>query len=183
MVSEPLLWPFLSSLVFIGVTPFSTSLPPSQQPPQPFAVEPSTSTSRRLWVPDLQPPLLRSFTPQRPLPIASPPQYCSDYVGEGTTEILLHRSTHSWKSHHHRSLHALSRTTKRFCALAHALHAPSKIITRLHALPRVGCVLHVPPCAYTRQISPADIILTSSSSSLLLMSSVDFNEGWPLTFC
>ena len=36
MVSEPLLWLFLSSLVFIGVTPFSTSLSPSQQPLQPW---------------------------------------------------------------------------------------------------------------------------------------------------
>ena len=72
MVSESLLWPFLSSLVFIRVTPFFfTSLPPSQQPPQPFAVEPPTSSSRRPWVPDLQPLLLRGFTLQRPLPLAS----------------------------------------------------------------------------------------------------------------
>ena len=74
MVLEPLLWPFLSSLVFISVTPFSTSFPPSQQPPQPFAIEPSTSSSRRPWVPDLQPPLLRSFTLHRPLPFVSPLQ-------------------------------------------------------------------------------------------------------------
>ena len=33
MVSKPLLWPFLSSLVFISVTSFSTLLPPSQQSP------------------------------------------------------------------------------------------------------------------------------------------------------
>ena len=72
MVLEPLLWPFLNSLVFISVTPFfSTSLPPSQPPPQPFAVEPPTSSSRRPWVPDLQQPLLRSFTLHRPLPLAS----------------------------------------------------------------------------------------------------------------
>ena len=45
MVSEPLLWPFLSSPVFISVTLFffSTSLPPSQQPPQPFdVIQPSS---------------------------------------------------------------------------------------------------------------------------------------------
>ena len=71
MVSEPLLWPFLSNLVFISVTPFSTSLPPSQQPPQPFVVEPPTSPNRCPWVPDLQPPSLRSFTLHRPLPFAS----------------------------------------------------------------------------------------------------------------
>ena len=69
MVSEPLLWPFLSSLVFISVTSFSTSLPPSQQPSQPLAVEPSTSSNHRPWDLDLQPPL-RSFTFHRPLPFA-----------------------------------------------------------------------------------------------------------------
>ena len=61
MVSKPLLWPFLSSLIFIGVTP---SLLPSQQLPQPLAVEPPTSSSCCLRVPDLQPLLLRSPTPQ-----------------------------------------------------------------------------------------------------------------------
>ena len=77
MISEPLLWPFLSSLVFISVTPFfffSTSLPPSQPPPQPFAVEPPTSSSRRPRVSDPQPPSLKSFTLHRPLPFASPLQ-------------------------------------------------------------------------------------------------------------
>ena len=49
---------------------FSTSLPPSQPPLQPFAVEPPTSSSRRPWVPNLQQPLLRSFTLHRPLPLA-----------------------------------------------------------------------------------------------------------------
>ena len=68
MVSKPLLWPFLSNLVFISVTSFLLlTLPPSQLPPQPLAVEPPTSSSRRPWVPDLQPPLLRSFTLHRPL--------------------------------------------------------------------------------------------------------------------
>ena len=71
MVSELLLWPFLSSLVFISVTPFSTSLPPSQQPPQPFDVEPLTSLSCRPWVSDLQLSSLRSFTLHRPLLFAS----------------------------------------------------------------------------------------------------------------
>ena len=74
MVSKSLLWPFLSSLVFISVTPISTSLPPSQQQPQPFAVEPLTSSNRHPWVSNLQPPSLRSFTLHRPLPFASPLQ-------------------------------------------------------------------------------------------------------------
>ena len=75
MVLEPLLWPFLSSPVFISVTLFfSTSLPPSQQLPQPFAVEPPMSSSRHPWVLDLQPPSLRSFTLHKPLPLTSPLQ-------------------------------------------------------------------------------------------------------------
>ena len=77
MVSEPLFWHFLSNLFFISVTSvffFSTSLLPSQQPPQPFAVEPPMSPNRRPWVPDLQPPSLRGFTLHRPLPFASPLQ-------------------------------------------------------------------------------------------------------------
>ena len=55
---------FLSSIVFIGVTSFSTSLLPSQQSLQLLAVEPPTSSSHCLRVPDLQPLSLRSPTPQ-----------------------------------------------------------------------------------------------------------------------
>ena len=73
MVSEPLLWHFLSSLVFISVTSFSTSFLPSQQLPQPLAVEPPTSSSRCLCVPDLQPLSLRSPTPHRPLHVSLSP--------------------------------------------------------------------------------------------------------------
>ena len=73
MVSEPLLWPFLSSIVFIGATPFSTSLLPSQQSSQPFAIEPPTSSSCCLWVPDLQSLSLRSPTSHRPLHVSSLP--------------------------------------------------------------------------------------------------------------
>ena len=74
MVSEPLLWPFLNSLVFISVTSFSILLPPLQQSPQPFVVEPPTSPSHRPWVLNLQLSSLRSFTLHRPLPFASPLQ-------------------------------------------------------------------------------------------------------------
>ena len=73
MVLEPLLWPLLSSLVFISVTQFSTSLSPSQQSPQPLTVEPLMPFSCRLWVPDLQPLSLRSPTPYRPLHKSSLP--------------------------------------------------------------------------------------------------------------
>ena len=73
MVLEPLLWPLLSSLVFISVTQFSTSLSPSQQSPQPLTVEPPTAFNCCLWVPDLQSLSLRSPTPHRPLHESSLP--------------------------------------------------------------------------------------------------------------
>ena len=73
MVSDPLLWPFLSSLVFIGVTSFLTSLLPTQQSLQPIAVEPLTSSSHCLWVLDMQSLSLRSPTTHRPLHVSWPP--------------------------------------------------------------------------------------------------------------
>ena len=65
---------FLAVLSLLVWLIFSTLLPPSQQSSQPFAVEPPTSSSRRPWVSDLQPPSLRSFTLHRPLLFASPLQ-------------------------------------------------------------------------------------------------------------
>ena len=53
LVSESLLWPFLSSFISIGVTPFSTSLLSSQYSPQLLAVEPPMSLSCRPWVTNL----------------------------------------------------------------------------------------------------------------------------------
>ena len=148
MVSEPLLWPFLSSFVFISVTSFSISLSPSQQPPQPFTVEPPTSSSRRPWVPDLQPPSLRSFTLHRPLPLASPLQ------------ILLR--LRFWRYHRDclvqiykivkaltpsETAHALTRQSKvlfRWSRASRASthrHFRSHAITRLHTLSR-ACWRH-----------------------------------------
>ena len=125
MVSEPLLWPYLSSLVFISVTSFSTSLPPSQQPPQPFTVEPPTSSSHHPWVPDLQLSSLRSFTLHGPLPIASPLQILLRlrlwrYHWDRLTPIytLVEASTPS------KTTRAPTRRS-RFCYVDHASHAPS----------------------------------------------------------
>ena len=124
MVSEPLLWPFLSSLVFISVTHFSILLLPSQQPPQSFAVEPSTSSSRRPWVSDLQPPLLRNFTLHRPLPFAS------------SLQILLR--SRFWKPRHHRRLHTSPCATQRLCSADHAPHAPPRVAVHLGSLSRAS---------------------------------------------
>ena len=49
MVSEPSLWLFLSSLVFIDIILDSQLLPPLQLLLQPFAVIPLTHFSHRLW--------------------------------------------------------------------------------------------------------------------------------------
>ena len=49
MVSEPSLWLFLSSPVFIGIILDSQLLPPLQLLLQPFDVEPLTRFSHRLW--------------------------------------------------------------------------------------------------------------------------------------
>ena len=156
MVSEPLLWPFLSSFVFISVTPFSTSLPPSQQSSQPFAVEPPTSSSRHPWVPDLQPPSLRSFTLHRPLPLTSPLQ------------ILLR--LRFWRYHRDR-LVQIYKIVKALMPseIACAFMRRSKVLFRWSRAPRASTHrhfrsraitrFHVPPHALTR-------LLMSSTSAL-----------------
>ena len=139
MVSEPLLWFFISSFVFISVTPFSfsTSLPPSQPPPQPFAVEPLTSSSRRPWVPDLQPLLLRSFTLHRPLPRASSLQ---------TLLRLRFWSYHKdrlapiYKTVKDSTSSETARAAQSFCRVDHALHALPGPSMRSHA-PARACFL------------------------------------------
>ena len=178
MVSEPLLWPFISSLVFISVTPFSTSLPPSQQLPQPLAVEPSTSSNHRPWDLDLQPPL-RSFTFHRPLPFASPLQillrlrlwrYHWDCLAP--IYILVEPSTPS----------KIARAVQRFCS---ADHAPStRHCTSGFSLMR----LHVPQLQVTRSHVPpraSTLSLTSSTSALVvsLLTSLACVSRWrhPLT--
>ena len=175
MVSNPLLWPFLSSLVFIGVTPLSTSLPPSQQSPQPLAVEPPTSSSRCLRVPDLQPLLLRSPTPHRSLHVSSHHEYCSDHISGGITEIILKRSTWWWKPRSHWSRHAPSRA-----AWSSSVSAPRASRTILSS-----SLCH--PWRHLRRVSPscvsiqssADISATSSWWRHLL--TVDRVNCWPLT--
>ena len=142
MVSEPLLWSFLSSLVFISMTPFSTSLPPSQQPPQPFTDEPSTSSSRRPWVPDLQPPLLRSFTLYRPLPLTSPLQ----------TLLRLR----FW-SYHRDHLASIYKTVKDSTSseTARAPTRPSKFLYSWSCAPRAARTLNASSRAATRCHAPA----------------------------
>ena len=148
MVSEPLLWPFLSSLVFISVTLFSTLLPPSQHPSQPLAVEPPTLSSRRPWVPNLQPPSLRSFTLHRPLPFAS------------LLQILLQLQL--WMYHWDRlepiytlvepltpseTARAPMRRSKvlfRWSRAPHAFHVPLHIWVFSHVLPCIAISGHAP---------------------------------------
>ena len=163
MVSEPLLWLFLSSLVFISVTPFSTLLSPSQQSPQPFVVEPQTSSSRRPWVLDLQLPSLRNFTLHRPLPFTSPLQ------------ILL--QSRFWRYHRDRlapiytivkasTPSETARSAQRLCSADHAPHAPLHIWVLSHAPPRVVTLGHASPRTFTRLILSLTSLLMSSTSTL-----------------
>ena len=74
--------------------------------------------------------------------------YCFDYIYRGITKIVFNRSTRQWKPRSHRSLHAPSRATQRFCVNA------SRASTRRRTSSRVGYFLHAPPCA---RPAPADI--------------------------
>ena len=178
IVSEPLLWPFLSSLVFIGVTPFSTSLLLSQQSPQPLAVEPPTSSSRCLWVSDLQLLSLRSPTPHRPLHVSSHRrEYFSNHISSGIIEIIFRWSTSWWKPRNHRRPHAPLRTTQSFYIKAHVPHALSL------APADVTCdvISATSALAYVSIQSVADVSATSSCwPHPLTVDQVDF-DYWPLT--
>ena len=163
MVSEPLLWPFLSSLVFISVTPFSTSLPPSQQPPQPFVVEPPTSSSRRPWVPDLQPPSLRNFTLHRQLPFAS------------LLQILLRLRLWRYHKDHLASIYTLvkastpSETTRAPTRCSKALFRWSCTPCAFHEPLHIWVLSHAPPHAIASSHAPSrtsSLSLTSSTSAL-----------------
>ena len=108
------------------------------------------SSSRHPWVPNLQLPSLRNFTLHKPLPFASRCKYCSDYGCEGTTEIVLHRSTQLWKPQRRRRLHTPPRAVQRLYSADHAHHVPSMCrytsgfsLTRLNLLTNV---IHVSPC-------------------------------------
>ena len=145
---------FLSSLVFIGVTPFSTSLPPSQQSLQPLAVEPLTSSSCCLRVLDLQSLSLRSPHCIDNCTYRHRRWYCSNYICRGITKIVFSRSTRQWKPRSNQSLHAPSRATQRFCISAsrapradELLQVPPRVEYSLHAPPRAGYCLHAPPRA------------------------------------
>ena len=164
MVSEPLLWHFLSSLVFISVTPFfSTSLPPSQQPPQPFAVEPPTSFGCRPWVPNLQPPSLKSFTLHRPLLLASPLQ----------TLLRLR----FW-SHHRDRLAPIYKTVKASTPseTARAPTRRSKFLYGWSRVPRAVTRLQAPPRARF-------LLLTSALGNVICWRHRWPDRWlWPLTF-
>ena len=162
MVSEPLLWPFLSNLVFISVTPFSTSLSSSQQPPQPFAVEPPTSSSCWPWVPDLQPPSLRNFTLHRPLPFASLLQillriqlwrYHRDRLALIYTLVKASTPSETTRAPTH-----CSKALFRWSCTRRAFHAPLHIWVLSHAPPRAVTSGHASSRALTRLNLLVDVI-------------------------
>ena len=166
MVSESLLWPFLSSLVFIRVTSFSTSLPPSQQPLQPFIDEPPTSSSRHPWVPDLQPSSLRNFTLHIPLLFASPLQ------------ILLW--LWFWRYHKDRlaSIYTLmkastpSKTTRAPTCRSKALFRWSRTTRTFHASLHIWVFSHVPPRTVASSHVPFTLRHVLSRASTLSLTSL-----------
>ena len=179
MVSEPLLWHFLSSLVFVSVTPFSPSLLPSQQRPQPLAVEPPTSSNRHHWVLDLQLPL-GSFTFYRPLSFASPLQillrlrlwrYHWDCLAP--IYILVEPSMPS----------KIARAVQRFCSTDHApsmRHCTSGFsLMRLHVLQLQvtrpsRALTHLNPLANVIHVSPRCVVVDVTCLCQLLTSSFDY---------
>ena len=108
-------------------------------------------------------------------------EYCSDFIFEGTTEIVLRRSTHPWKPRRHWRPHAPSRAAQSCCFDVHAPHAPPRAGISSHALPTrrhaPSTFLHAPARALTRPhwsadvISPATSALAASASTILLTSS------------
>ena len=202
MVSEPLLWPFLSSLVFIGVTPFSTSLSPSQQLSQPLAVEPSIpaiilgfwTCNRHRWG-------VSHYKDHCPLHHRC--KYCSDYVSEGTTEIVLRWSTHSGKPQSHQRPHAppcrskvlfrSSHASTRRCTSGLFLHALHLQVTRLHTPSHASTLLltsfcHVSPSCvivevtWLRQPQTSSFYFWMFDCWLLSRFNRWLSKGWPLTF-
>ena len=149
MVSKPLLWPFLRSIVFISWL-LSTLLPPSQQPSQPFAVEFPTSSSRPPRVPDLQLSSLRCFTLHRPLSFAS------------LLQILLRLRFWRYRRDRLAPIYKLMKVS----TLSETTCAPtrrSKVLFRWSRAPRFITLGHAPSCAPTRLLTS---LLTSSTSAL-----------------
>ena len=113
--------------------------------------------------------------------------YCSDYIYRGITKIVFNRSTHWWKPRSHRSLHAPSRATQRFCVNALCVTRASM---HRQTSSRAEYFLHAHPRA---RPSPAVVSLKWRHHCHvtcwhhrphLLTSSLTLTEGWlwPLTF-
>ena len=137
MVSEPLLWPFLSSPVFISVTLFffSTSLPPSQQPPQPFDVIQSSSLGSRPAAAVVKEFHIAQTTAAcitatniAPITILKLPQRssCADLQNRES----LNTVGDSMRPH------APLKVSVRLITRSTRLQAPSRAVTHRHALPR-----------------------------------------------
>ena len=170
------------------------TLPPSQLPPQPIAVEPPTSSSRRPWVPDLQPPSFRSFTLQQttalcitaaniaPISFLKVPlrSSCADLHIRGASSSsetsraltrrskLLLRRSRATRAATRRIFKPRAVTRRRLAATR--LHAPSRARTRLtrpHALAHASRAL----TWSADVISPATSALAASASTILLTSS------------
>ena len=164
MVSRPLLWPFLSSLVFISVT-FFLSLNAS-------AITTATAASCR-WTPDvIQPSSLGSG------PAAA---VIKEFHTAQTTALCITVANIAPISFLKVPLRSSS-ADLHICGTLAAIrdhtrpHAPLKdsatLITRLHALPRVG--------AWSADIIIFATSALASSASTDLLTSSSFVDRWPI---
>ena len=89
--------------------------------------------------------------------------YCSNYIYRGITKIVFNRSTRQWKPRSHRSLHAPSHTTQRFCISISRAPRADEI---LHAPPRAEYFLHAPDL---HQLTSAlgDVITATSPADII----------------
>ena len=183
MVSEPLLWPFLSSLVFISATPFffffqhcfrhhnhRHSLSPLNLRRHPAVILGFRTYNRRCQGVSHCTDHCRSHHRYK---------HCSDYGFEATIEIVLHRSTKPWKPQRRQRPHAPPRIAQSFCTVDHALHVPPSSATRLHAPSRSATRRHAPACANFLLLMSAlgDVIC-----HVIVDQTVYLRWLWPLTF-
>ena len=112
MVSEPLLWPFLSSLSSLVWLPFFLTLPPITTAAAAFCRWTSDIIQASSLGSEPAATVLKEFhTAQDHCFSHHRCKYCSDFNFDGTTEIVQRRSTHSWKPRRHRSPYVILSAT------------------------------------------------------------------------
>ena len=136
MVSEPLLWLFLGSHVFISIILDSQLLPPLQLLLQPFAVKPLTRFSHRLWFRTCS----RRHSESR--------DHC-----QSVAAVILAPIVFLQVPLRSSSADLPSRGNLTIIRAARALTRRQKILRKSSRAPRAARNRHAPP----RQVPPADV--------------------------